>query len=47
VLKYLQSKNLAYCKSNDGTTCLHIAVRKGYSHIVDFLLSKRAPDYLK
>ena len=37
--------NVAYKESYNGTTCLHIAVKKGHPHVVDFFL--RRTDMLK
>ena len=40
VIKYLKSINVPYKKSNNGTTCLHVAVRRNFPHIVEFFLKK-------
>lgn len=41
VVKHLKEKyDIPYERSNNGTTCLHVAVRRGYTKLVHFFLKK-------
>lgn len=40
VVKHLKNIGVPYTKSSNGTTCLHVAVRRNYPDLVDFFLTK-------
>ena len=40
MVKTLKKVGIEYKKDSKGTSCLHIAIMRGHTHIVDFLLKK-------
>ena len=40
VLKRLKQQGVRYEKSYNGTTCLHIAAKRGLNNVIDFFLSR-------
>ena len=40
VLEKLKSLGVEYLPGYNGTTCLHVAVKKSHMHIIDFFLSR-------
>lgn len=40
VVKHLKNLDVPYKKSHNGTTCLHVAVRRNFPYLVEFFLKK-------
>ena len=40
VLEKLKQMQVVYKSAHNGTSCLHIAVKKGHSHVIDFFLTR-------
>mmetsp|Transcript_29770 Transcript_29770/g.40224 ORF Transcript_29770/g.40224 Transcript_29770/m.40224 type:complete len:92 (+) Transcript_29770:280-555(+) len=46
VVERLKEHDVPYKPSKNGTTCLHVAVRKDFLRIAKFFLEKTSPDEL-
>ena len=47
IVKLLKKMGIEYTKDRKGTSCLHIAIMRGQTDIVDFLLSKTSKSILQ